>query len=78
MKSNSFNYFVLYFGNISQLNSQKQLKSWTVLDKLSTPVVYDASSGYYVAIFGQKTLKYWDEAEVDLKKAKKIKVVLIK
>lgn len=55
------------------MNSQKQLKSWTTIDKLSTKVVYDKETDRYVGGFGNNYLKCWDESTDDLKKVKRIK-----
>lgn len=57
-----------------QVNSQKQMKSWATIEKLSTKVVYDKESDRYVGGFGKNYLKCWNEQTEDLKKVKKIKV----
>uniref|UniRef100_A0A7G3ASX5 Putative nucleolar protein 11 n=1 Tax=Lutzomyia longipalpis TaxID=7200 RepID=A0A7G3ASX5_LUTLO len=59
---------------VTKLSDQKQIRSWTVLDKLSNRVVYDGSSGKYVGVFGKKILKCWTASETNLKKVKKIKL----
>ena len=65
----SFTYEPLLF----QLNSQKQMKSWATIEKLTTKVVYDKESDRYVGGFGNNYLKCWSETTEDLKKVKKIK-----
>lgn len=57
-----------------QLSDQKQIRSWTVLEKLSNKVVYDGISRKYVGVFGQRNIKCWTDSETNLKKIRKIKV----
>lgn len=57
-----------------QLSNQKQINSWTVLDKLSSRVVYDFSSESYVGVFGNKWIRCWKQDCNDINKIKRIKV----
>ncbi|GAB0094718.1 uncharacterized protein DMENIID0001_100430 [Sergentomyia squamirostris] len=59
---------------ITKLNDQKQIRSWSVLEKLSNKVVYDGMLKKYVGVFGQRNIKCWSETDVNLKKVQKIKV----
>lgn len=59
---------------IIKLSTQKQIRSWTVLEKLSTKVVYDPKSEQYVGVFSQQFIRCWTEDEHDVNKKKKIRV----
>jgi hypothetical protein len=56
-----------------QLSNQKQLNSWTVLDKFSSKVVYDFKKKNYVAVFANRYLRLWGLSEINLNRVKKIK-----
>ncbi|CAD7081512.1 unnamed protein product [Hermetia illucens] len=58
---------------IIKLSTQKQIRSWTVLEKLSTKVVYDPKSEQYVGVFSQQFIRCWTEDEHDVNKKKKIR-----
>ncbi|KAL9907248.1 nucleolar protein 11 [Glossina fuscipes fuscipes] len=58
---------------IITISTQKQVRSWSVVEKLSSKVVYDKSSEKYVGVFGNKTLRCWDESTVDVNKTKKLR-----
>ncbi|XP_065361676.1 nucleolar protein 11 [Calliphora vicina] len=58
---------------IIKISTQKQIKSWSVLEKLSSKVVYDKNSEKYVAVFANKTIRCWDEDTKDVNKCKKLK-----
>ncbi|XP_059620226.1 uncharacterized protein LOC132264146 [Phlebotomus argentipes] len=59
---------------ITKLKDQKQIRSWTVLEKLSNKVVFDGESGKYVGVFGHRSLKCWSDSETNLKKIRKVKL----
>lgn len=59
---------------VFQLSNQKQITSWTALDKLSSKVVYDFNSKEYVGVFGRKWIRCWSADCSDINKIKKIKV----
>ncbi|XP_073843699.1 nucleolar protein 11 [Musca autumnalis] len=58
---------------VIKISTQKQIRSWSVLEKLSSKVVYDKKSEKYVGVFGHKALKCWDEKTTDVNKCKKLK-----
>ncbi|XP_075161376.1 nucleolar protein 11 [Haematobia irritans] len=58
---------------IIKISTQKQIRSWSVLEKLSSKVVYDRKSDKYVGVFGNKSLRCWDENTSDVNKCKKLK-----
>ncbi|XP_058126108.1 uncharacterized protein LOC131283021 [Anopheles ziemanni] len=59
---------------VVKLSNQRQIRSWTVLDRLSSKVVYDFKSERYVAVFGGRSLRCWDRDRPDLNTVKKIKL----
>uniref|UniRef100_A0A6B2EC70 Putative nucleolar protein 11 n=1 Tax=Phlebotomus kandelakii TaxID=1109342 RepID=A0A6B2EC70_9DIPT len=59
---------------ITKLSDQKQIRSWTALEKLSNKVVFDGKSRKYVGVFGQRNLKCWSDSETNLKKIRRIKL----
>uniref|UniRef100_A0A2M4BFG6 Putative nucleolar protein 11 n=1 Tax=Anopheles marajoara TaxID=58244 RepID=A0A2M4BFG6_9DIPT len=59
---------------VVKLSNQRQVRSWTVLDRLSSKVVYDFPSERYVAVFGGRYLRCWTPDQADLNKVKKIKL----
>lgn len=59
-----------------QLSNQKQITSWTALDKLSSKVVYDFNSKEYVGVFGRKWIRCWSADCSDINKIKKLKVLI--
>uniref|UniRef100_A0A2M4BFG5 Putative nucleolar protein 11 n=1 Tax=Anopheles marajoara TaxID=58244 RepID=A0A2M4BFG5_9DIPT len=59
---------------VVKLSNQRQVRSWTVLDRLSSKVVYDFPSERYVAVFGGRHLRCWTPDQADLNKVKKIKL----
>lgn len=59
---------------VVKLSNQRQIRSWTVLDRLSSKVVYDFKSERYVAVFGGRYLRCWDRDRPDLNTVKKIKL----
>lgn len=62
----------LFLFLIFQISSQKQIRSWNSFDKLSSKVLYDPKSKQYVGVFGQRSIRCWDENTSDLNKVKKI------
>ena len=56
------------------MNNQKQIKSWTVLDRLTNKVIYDFTRKQYVGVFGHRYLRFWNENDTDINKIKKIKL----
>uniref|UniRef100_A0A1A9ZKK8 Nucleolar protein 11 n=1 Tax=Glossina pallidipes TaxID=7398 RepID=A0A1A9ZKK8_GLOPL len=58
---------------IITISTQKQVRSWSVVEKLSSKVVYDKRSEKYVGVFGNKTLRCWDESTADVNKSKKLR-----
>ncbi|XP_005182464.2 nucleolar protein 11 [Musca domestica] len=58
---------------VIKISTQKQIRSWSVLEKLSSKVVYDKKSEKYVGVFGSKYLRCWDEGTTDVNKCKKLK-----
>lgn len=59
-----------------QVSTQKQIKSWSVLEKLSSKVVYDKKTEKYVGVFGNKSIRCWDITTRDVNKCKKLKAYL--
>lgn len=59
---------------ISQLRNQKQINSWTGLEKLSCKVVYDSSLKKYIGVFARKWIRCWDKNVSNINAVKKIKV----
>lgn len=57
-----------------QLSNQKQITSWTALDKLSSKVIYDFNSKKYVGVFARKWIRCWSTDCSDINKIKKLKV----
>ncbi|KAL5293497.1 NOL11 family protein [Megaselia abdita] len=57
---------------VLKISSQKQIKSWTSFDKLSSKVLYDQKSQKYVGVFGRRSIRCWDENTTDLNKVKKV------
>ncbi|KAH8369762.1 hypothetical protein KR093_000853 [Drosophila rubida] len=58
---------------IVNIRIPKTLRSWSMPEKLSAPVVYDPNSQKYVGVFGNHGLRVWDESSVDVSKCKKLK-----
>ncbi|KNC30922.1 hypothetical protein FF38_09307 [Lucilia cuprina] len=58
---------------IFKISTQKQIKSWSVLEKLSSKVVYDRKTEKYVGVFANKFLRLWDDNTKDVNKCKKLK-----
>uniref|UniRef100_A0A1I8Q170 Nucleolar protein 11 n=1 Tax=Stomoxys calcitrans TaxID=35570 RepID=A0A1I8Q170_STOCA len=58
---------------IIKISTQKQIRSWSVLEKLSCKVVFDKKSAKYVGVFGNKSLRCWDATTSDVNKCKKLK-----
>lgn len=56
-----------------KLQDLKQLSSWSSKDRLTTQVIYDASTRKYAAIFNQKKIRLWSEEESDLNNVKSYK-----
>lgn len=71
-QSNLFKKIIIF-----QLSNQKQIESWTVLDKLSCKVVYDFTSKQYVGVFAHKWIRRWSSECNDINNIKKIKVSLV-
>ncbi|XP_052872209.1 nucleolar protein 11 [Anopheles cruzii] len=59
---------------VVKLSNQRQVRSWTVLDRLSSKVVYDFNSERYVGVFGGRYLRFWEREQNDLNAVKKIKL----
>ncbi|XP_053676232.1 uncharacterized protein LOC128726444 [Anopheles nili] len=59
---------------VVKLSNQRQIRSWTVLDRLSSKVVYDFKSECYAAVFGGRYLRCWKRDHGDLNTVKKIKL----
>ncbi|XP_031633016.1 uncharacterized protein LOC116346888 [Contarinia nasturtii] len=57
-----------------KLSNQKQITSWTALDKLSSKVVYDFNSKAYVGVFGRKWIRCWSADCSDINKIRKLKL----
>lgn len=51
------------------------MNSWTVLEKLSSKVVYDVQSKEYIGVFAHKWIRRWSPECTDINKIKKIKVL---
>ncbi|XP_060659508.1 nucleolar protein 11-like [Drosophila nasuta] len=58
---------------IVNIRIPKTLRSWSMPEKLTAPVVYDPNSQKYVGVFGNHGLRLWDESTVDVSKCKKLK-----
>uniref|UniRef100_A0A1A9W500 Nucleolar protein 11 n=1 Tax=Glossina brevipalpis TaxID=37001 RepID=A0A1A9W500_9MUSC len=58
---------------IMKISTRKQIRSWSILEKLSSKVVYDRRSEKYVGVFANKILRCWDENTVDVNKSKKLR-----
>ncbi|KAM7357663.1 nucleolar protein 11 [Cochliomyia hominivorax] len=58
---------------IIKISTQKQIKSWSVLEKLSAKVVYDRKTEKYVGVFANKAIRCWDANTTDVNKCKKLK-----
>ncbi|KAJ8682036.1 hypothetical protein QAD02_017828 [Eretmocerus hayati] len=56
-----------------KLQDLKQITSWSTKDRLTTAVIFDSSSGNYVAAFNGKNIRVWQEEETDLDSVKKYK-----
>lgn len=65
---------ILKYWTSFQLSNQKQITSWTALDKLSSKVIYDFNSKEYVGLFARKWIRCWTADCSDINKIKKIKV----
>uniref|UniRef100_A0A182NK37 Nucleolar protein 11 n=1 Tax=Anopheles dirus TaxID=7168 RepID=A0A182NK37_9DIPT len=59
---------------VVKLSNQRQIRSWTVLDRLSSKVVYDFKSERYVAVFGGRYIRCWHRDQPDVNTVKKIKL----
>uniref|UniRef100_A0A182J4C1 Uncharacterized protein n=1 Tax=Anopheles atroparvus TaxID=41427 RepID=A0A182J4C1_ANOAO len=59
---------------VVKLSNQRQIRSWTVLDRLSSKVVYDFKSERYAAVFTGRFLRCWERDRPDLNTVKKIKL----
>lgn len=71
----TFNIFIILFSYIYiQLSNQKQINSWTSVDKFTNKVIYDSKLQQYVGIFANRWIRCWSEACTDISKVKKIKV----
>ncbi|XP_017135080.1 uncharacterized protein LOC108151161 [Drosophila miranda] len=58
---------------VLNISTQKQLLSWSLPEKLSAKVIYDASSQHYVGVFGNHSIRIWDVDTADVSKCKKLK-----
>lgn len=72
--SHQMNNFFLLLSNKLQLSNQKQINSWTGLEKLSSKVVHDSISKQYVGPFAHKWIRCWDKNCTDINAVKKIRV----
>ncbi|XP_050074003.1 uncharacterized protein LOC126561737 [Anopheles maculipalpis] len=59
---------------VVKLSNQRQIRSWTVLDRLSSKVVYDFRSERYVGVFGGKYIRCWSQDQNDINTVKKVKL----
>uniref|UniRef100_A0A182WX14 Nucleolar protein 11 n=1 Tax=Anopheles quadriannulatus TaxID=34691 RepID=A0A182WX14_ANOQN len=59
---------------VVKLSNQRQIRSWTVLDRLSSKVVYDFRSERYVGVFGGRYIRCWKRDQHDMNTVKKIKL----
>uniref|UniRef100_A0A182QTV6 Nucleolar protein 11 n=1 Tax=Anopheles farauti TaxID=69004 RepID=A0A182QTV6_9DIPT len=59
---------------VVKISNQRQIRSWTVLDRLSSKVVYDFKSEQYVAVFGGRYIRCWGRDHTDVNTVKKIKL----
>ncbi|XP_035910208.1 uncharacterized protein LOC118511355 [Anopheles stephensi] len=59
---------------VVKLSNQRQIRSWTVLDRLSSKVVYDFRSERYVGVFGGKFIRCWSQDHNDINTVKKVKL----
>uniref|UniRef100_A0A182S927 Nucleolar protein 11 n=1 Tax=Anopheles maculatus TaxID=74869 RepID=A0A182S927_9DIPT len=59
---------------VVKLSNQRQIRSWTVLDRLSSKVVYDFRSERYVGVFGGKFIRCWSQDQNDINTVKKVKL----
>ncbi|CAO1400122.1 unnamed protein product [Diamesa serratosioi] len=58
---------------ILKLDNQKQIKSWSVSDCLSSKVIFDCTKKQYVGVFANNNIRFWDSSVEDINKIKKIK-----
>uniref|UniRef100_A0A182JP54 Nucleolar protein 11 n=1 Tax=Anopheles christyi TaxID=43041 RepID=A0A182JP54_9DIPT len=59
---------------VVKLSNQRQIRSWTVIDRLSSKVVYDFRSERYVGIFGGRYMRCWKRDQNDMNSVKKVKL----
>uniref|UniRef100_A0A182WLK5 Nucleolar protein 11 n=1 Tax=Anopheles minimus TaxID=112268 RepID=A0A182WLK5_9DIPT len=59
---------------VVKLSNQRQIRSWTVLDRLSSKVVYDFESERYVGVFGGRYIRCWNQHQTDINTVKKVKL----
>ncbi|XP_053665198.1 nucleolar protein 11-like [Anopheles marshallii] len=59
---------------VVKLSNQRQIRSWTVLDRLSSKVVYDFRSERYVGVFGGRYIRCWNRDQNDINTVKKVKL----
>uniref|UniRef100_A0A182M4L6 Nucleolar protein 11 n=1 Tax=Anopheles culicifacies TaxID=139723 RepID=A0A182M4L6_9DIPT len=59
---------------VVKLSNQRQIRSWTVLDRLSSKVVYDFQSERYVGVFGGRYIRCWNQHQTDINTVKKVKL----
>lgn len=58
---------------VMNVYTQKQTHSWSVLEKLSSKVVFDPKIKQYVAVFASQYIRCWDHSVADINKCKKLK-----
>ncbi|XP_055910932.1 nucleolar protein 11-like [Eupeodes corollae] len=58
---------------VIKISTQKQIRSWSMLEKFSSKVVYDHKSQQYVGVIANRFLRLWDENVSDINKCKKLK-----
>ncbi|XP_049297620.1 uncharacterized protein LOC125771250 [Anopheles funestus] len=59
---------------VVKLSNQRQVRSWTVLERLSNKVVYDFRSERYVGVFGGRYIRCWTRDQNDINTVKKVKL----
>ncbi|XP_055844846.1 uncharacterized protein LOC129911163 [Episyrphus balteatus] len=58
---------------VIKISTQKQIRSWSMLEKLTCKVVYDHKSQQYVGVIANRFVRLWDENVSDINKCKKLK-----
>lgn len=58
---------------VIKISTQKQIRSWSMLEKFSCKVVFDHKSQQYVGIIANRFVRLWGENISDINKCKKLK-----